>query len=571
MLNLIFKFLIFFILSSNSLFAALTVCPGNNLTTLEGTSTSKTLAGSDIAINAYTTHYYHFTPVVSGKLKVDTLMNVNYNSLYIKDGCGTTLTSQTDNSNSKSVTVDIVAGQQVVIAYERRWSTDKTYSMTIAFTATDPKTVCPGNTIVNLDGTTVSAIDNDSGTITGDTTYYYNFTPNEAGTIQVDSYVSASYNSLYIKDGCGANLWSNTNNSTSKSSSEISVSAGQLIVIALERRYNSDRSFTINFDFKYTAPTPPTISNIPNQTATVNIVYSLDLSTYVIPTNNDPILTYTLTGTLPDGLEFDTTSGFISGTPTMLESQTLSLTATDKDGISEPQTFTLSITPPYNESYDGRTFDLRHQESLFGNVTMIGNTVICYRGSSGTGNCQDTTTSNGNTYLYKTPESYSTLSLPTNAEVKYARVYWQGRNTTRNDWTEADKNSAKVLQMRQEDDTFTVINADVLDISDDGYNTYSASADVTSYIQTHGEGKYYVNPTEFYTITGKPDGLGAYGAWVLVVVYEDEDDTTARNITIFDGYEIIDGSNSVDISVSGFLTPKKWSCRVKDVCICRRR
>ena len=294
----------------------------------------------------------------------------------------------------------------------------------------------------------------------------------------------------------------------------------------------------------------------------VDDTYTMDINTVLNENaldNDEGTGISVISTTLPvNGTLTGNTDGSFVYTPNpdFLGTDLFTYTIEGRAGNTSTATVTITVTPPYHESYDGREFELRRQASIFGNVTMVGNTVICYRGSSGTDSCQNTTSSNGNTFLSKTPESYSTLSLPVKAEVKYARIYWQGRNTTRNDWTEADKNSAKVLQMRQEDDTFVVINADILDVSDDGYNTYAASADVTDYIQTHGEGKYYINPDEFYTITGKPDGLGAYGAWVLVVVYEDTDDTTARNITIFDGYEIIDGSNSVEISVSGFLTPK---------------
>jgi len=237
-------------------------------------------------------------------------------------------------------------------------------------------------------------------------------------------------------------------------------------------------------------------------------------------------------------------------------------TITDSSSNTSTATVTITVASPYNETLGERPFLLRHQESIFGDVKMIGNTIICNRGSSGTGTCQATPNSNGSTFLSKTSQSYSTLNLPDKAVVKYARMYWQGRNPTNADWTSSDKTAAKTLKIRHENDSYITISADVLDLIDDTsttWATYSASADITPYLQTHGEGKYYVDPATFYTITGQPDGLGAYGAWVLVVIYEDIDDTTARNITIFDGYRIIDGSNPVDIQVSGFLTPKTGS------------
>ncbi len=233
-------------------------------------------------------------------------------------------------------------------------------------------------------------------------------------------------------------------------------------------------------------------------------------------------------------------------------------TVEDDDGEQYTATVYITVSLLNIETEGGRLFELRDQQSLFGDVSMIGNTVICKINSS-TGSCIETTSANGNTFLSKTPESYSTLSLATNVTVKYARLYWQGRQDSI-DWTTAEKNNAKSIDFRFEDDSFVTFTADILDYNDeDEWDTYSASALVTDYIQTHQEGKYYVDPDTFYTVTGQPDILGAYGAWVLVVVYEDPDEPSARNITIFDGYQIIEADNPVDISVSGFLTPRTGS------------
>ena len=99
-------------------------------------------------------------------------------------------------------------------------------------------------------------------------------------------------------------------------------------------------------------PTPPVMGDIPNTKAAIDVPFSLDTSAYVTPTDGDPILTYTLTGTLPTGLSFDDSTGIISGTPTvLLEEQTLSLTATDKDGESTPDSFTLKVVFPLVTEY----------------------------------------------------------------------------------------------------------------------------------------------------------------------------------------------------------------------------
>jgi len=214
-------------------------------------------------------------------------------------------------------------------------------------------------------------------------------------------------------------------------------------------------------------------------------------------------------------------------------------------------------------STGGRDFELRHQENLFGDVKVIGNTVLCVKNNDGV--CiNDAEDANNHLDLQKTSSSYSTLTLPENSTVKYARLYWQGRYYKKSPWNTERKAKARVIKFKSETDAWQTITADILDLGYDGERpTYAATADVTEYIKAQGASKYFVDTTTFYTITGatsnyssNPDGLGAFGAWVLVVVYQDEDTLKAKNITIFDGYQIIDGSNAVEIPVSGFLTPK---------------
>ncbi|MCK9455172.1 MAG: hypothetical protein WCY51_05985 [Sulfurimonas sp.] len=325
--------------------------------------------------------------------------------------------------------------------------------------------LCPGETISGLNGATAPAYATINDTISGYTTHYYNFTPAVDGTIQVNSSMGAYSNSLYIIDGCSTTLWSDTDNSNEKSSSTIDVNAGQQIVIAYERRHSTSQAYTLVFTFS-------------------------------------------------DGTE---TTG-------------------------------------------GRDFVQRTQTSLFGDVKVIGNTVLCILSG---GVCVEptTTASNAGTNLQKAPISYSTLTLPTNATVEYARIYWQGRKNDNETWDSTSKTDAGVIGIRKGSaGVFTSLTADIKDYdTTDGIPIYSASADASSVV--NGSGTYYIDTTNFYTITGDtPDGLGAYGAWTLVVIYKDPDEASARNITIFDGYkQVTKYTGNIDISVSGFLTPKAGS------------
>ncbi|WP_297482154.1 hypothetical protein [Sulfurimonas sp.] len=220
------------------------------------------------------------------------------------------------------------------------------------------------------------------------------------------------------------------------------------------------------------------------------------------------------------------------------------------------------------ESNGDRDFELRHQENITGDVKVIGNTVLCEHNSHG--QCEESKDglSNDQVDLQKAPISSSTLTIPDGAVVVYARIYWQGRIKAQykkdyKQWTNKQKNLAKVIEIKKGNSgAYKKLTADVADFSSTDYiNIYSASADALPAVT--GSGTYYVDPSSFYTNTGETsdadpsDGLGNYGAWSLVVVYQDNNSTTTRNISIFDGYKkVTSSSGNINVSVSGFLTPK---------------
>lgn len=74
---------------------------------------------------------------------------------------------------------------------------------------------------------------------------------------------------------------------------------------------------------------PPIAGTLNFPPATVGEVYSYDSSTAF--TGGTPT-SYAVIGTLPTGITFNTTNGLFSGTPTLEETQTLSVTASNADG-----------------------------------------------------------------------------------------------------------------------------------------------------------------------------------------------------------------------------------------------
>ena len=69
------------------------------------------------------------------------------------------------------------------------------------------------------------------------------------------------------------------------------------------------------------------------------------VSTFTVTATGFPTITFTITGTLPDGVTFDSASGILSGTPAVGSSGTYPLTFTASNGISPnaTQNFTLTV------------------------------------------------------------------------------------------------------------------------------------------------------------------------------------------------------------------------------------
>ena len=110
---------------------------------------------------------------------------------------------------------------------------------------------------------------------------------------------------------------------------------------------NDSNENPYNFSIQGIGDGPPVMGDVPNQTAYVGVAFSLNIASYVTLTNSDPITAYSLTGTLPAGLSFNSTTGVISGTPTTAAAAvTFSVTATDNDGVSNADSFTITVNPP---------------------------------------------------------------------------------------------------------------------------------------------------------------------------------------------------------------------------------
>ncbi len=91
------------------------------------------------------------------------------------------------------------------------------------------------------------------------------------------------------------------------------------------------------------ALTAPSISSAASVVGQVGVSF-----TYQIVAAPAPITSYAYTGTLPDGLSFNSATGTISGSPTQPGPSIITVTATGAGGTSNPQPLLLLINPAAN-------------------------------------------------------------------------------------------------------------------------------------------------------------------------------------------------------------------------------
>lgn len=229
---------------------------------------------------------------------------------------------------------------------------------------------------------------------------------------------------------------------------------------------------------------------------------------------------------------------------------------------------TVNFTTPAFSGSNFKDFSILYTENLRGDIRMIGNTIMGQRNWQGNTVCPGNNTNNADNTITTRHwdidgigstfnSSSSVLSIPAGATIKKAYLYWQGR-------VQADQYAnAKSIKFKQPGassyTTLTASNDNVHWTSYGNYFPYQASIEVTSLI--NGSGTYTV--ADLNTYAGSYiDGLGAYGAWSLIIVYAKEGEPL-QNITIYDGYQTIASGSSQNFTLSGFLTPSNGDVNSK--------
>jgi uncharacterized repeat protein (TIGR01451 family) len=132
------------------------------------------------------------------------------------------------------------------------------------------------------------------------------------------------------------------------------------------------------------------------------------------------------------------------------------------------------------------------------------------------------------------------LLIPAGATVLWAGLYWGSDGLA--------SSARNQISFKTPVAGYQTLTADWLATT--GTTNYHAGKTVTSLVTTSGD---YTVADIKQTISLSALGVG-YGGWSLVVVYQLNSEQF-RNLTVFDGYQVISGGVTLNIPLSGFLTP----------------
>ncbi|MDQ1299252.1 MAG: hypothetical protein QG558_1791, partial [Campylobacterota bacterium] len=287
-------------------------------------------------------------------------------------------------------------------------------------------------------------------------------------------------------------------------------------------------------------------------------------------------------------------NGAFTYTPGYFTGETDEYTYTVSDGRGGVTTGTLQIGIGSACTATGlvnaeRNFCLRKQTVLFGDMVTVGNTLVVPpdpQPASATQTTYCSTYTNG-AFLTDTPSldnqslylcSYkpdsnlnattAELNIPVGSTIKWAGLYLQSVVK------HSDASALLSMSVKIKKDNGSYVNVGTPNVVNYGsyttanstnYDNYSAFIDVTSQFTANSwkDGSYTIAnvPVTTDTIKGSASVIGKYGAWSLVVIYENVS-KPLKSVSIYDGWQKITGngaSTSATITVDNFYTPTSGS------------
>jgi len=426
---------------------------------------------------------------------------------------------------------------------------------------------------------------------------YFQFTLPAAGTLTITvTNASLNLNAYLYNSTCGTLLASDTSSYSNNPSISYTYTGNSATTLKL-RLYDASPSYygatNYNINITFTPSSPAlSIEDVSFNEGNSGIYTKNIPVTLSNPNGNTVTVNYTVSsGTATAGSDYNATNGTltfsgatsvqnipiqISGDTTIESDETFYITLSNATGGASISKSSATITLLNDDSpsitVGEREFALRNPSAtrnIKGGLQVIGNTVLCVQYN---GVCYDYTGESSNSELdlhyididgvtrtYNN-SSQAQLNIPTTATIKWAGLYSQGYLNT--------YNSTSVATTLQDPIYVTIPTVgtvasvpEVIDLyanSNDGY-TYDTFAALPSLVgKTGATVNGWITGANIKADTGTENsGLGNFGAWTLVVVYEDSS-STLKNISVYDGYKRVanaTGFNSVNITPSGFLTP----------------
>ena len=153
-----------------------------------------------------------------------------------------------------------------------------------------------------------------------------------------------------------------------------------------------------------------------------------------------------------------------------------------------------------------------------------------------------------------TARSTAVLKVPAGAKVTHAFMYWGGLQQRNGGAAVADKTAT--VERPGTSPLSVDLTADNTFVQG---SFYQSEKDVTSIVQTWGNGAYRVSGVDLADPTGFLDLIGQenesnLGGWYMVVFYEDTTQNL-RNLTLFDGFDLVNAGHDQTVSLSGFQVP----------------
>lgn len=247
----------------------------------------------------------------------------------------------------------------------------------------------------------------------------------------------------------------------------------------------------------------------------------------------------------------------------------------------------LLLSAAHAQTY--RAFTPRFSDNVRGAMTFVSNTIVQHVVPGGNNSVTDYTalppgcgSTSGTSGCYNNElrgraididgdpsthkSSSAALALPACNSIVYAGLYWAAGTTIANNPANplTRTGSGMVKFKVPGSTTYQAVTATTLDTFYNVFQAYQAYADVTTLVQAAGPGTYTVADVVYDTTRAN-----THAGWTMVVVYRDSTQPT-RNITVFDGVALFNGSGSAssNITLTGFHAPPTGAVTAKIGVVC---